>query len=519
MNKKGFTIIEFALGFVLLSVVVILLFQIIIVVKELYVSALVKTKLLTKQSVIVETFYEKLFGKDIVVIYKNSDDSVTFIFEDGFNKTFEYDRDEKTIKYDDFSTKLIDGSYFGNINLTTETILNVDSTMNNSLLKIKIPIYHPLLPEEDFGINMIYQYNNKTTSVSSLDIIDNLDSEKKIYLTGSADMITFTNIDFEDPGYYVLEQGGGITYNDPSVVVTGSVGNNPNTTYTLTYTIYDSGGIVVDRRTRNVQLLNSFYNFEYKGNTQSFSVPVSGQYQLDVWGAEGGSANLSNDRGGKGGYTSGSYYFVKGEILYVEVGGKGGYTATGSIVGGYNGGGTSGAGTISSGSSGGGSTDIRTSLSLSGRMIIAGGGGGSGSRNDSSYQGAGGSGGGLIGGSPTYLGYASYNGSPGTSEFGGAPATYDTGITSNPTPGTLGAGGNGGTYNSTYGGGAGGGGYHGGGGGVRFGGGGGGSGYCGYIASCTSKSGIENFTLPDGNNANGNSGDGYARISLISIVG
>ncbi len=518
MNKKGFTIIEFALAFVLLSVIVILLFQVIIVVKELYVSALLKTKLLTKQSVLVETFYDDLFSQDIAVVNRNSDDSVTFIFEDGSSKTFEYNRDEKIIKYGDFSTKLVDGSYFGNINLTTETVLDVTASMNNSFLKIKLPIYHPLLPEEDFGINMIYQYNNRSTSVSSLDIIDNLDSEKIIYLTGSSDMITFAGIEFSDPGYYVLEQNGEIKYNDPSVVVTGTIGTTPNTTYTLTYTIYDSGGIVIDRKTRNVTLLNSVNNFVYKGYTQSYTIPVSGQYRLDVWGAEGGSANLNNDHGGKGGYTTGTYYFEEGEIIYVEVGGKGSYTATGSIMGGYNGGGTSGAGTVSSGGSGGGSTDMRTSLNLANRIIVAGGGGGSGSRNASDYQGSGGAGGGSIGGSPTYIGYATYNGSPGTSEFGGSPASYDVTITSNPTPGSLGAGGNGGTYNSTYGGGAGGGGYYGGGGGVRYGGGGGGSGYCGFISNCESYIGIDNFILPDGSYDNGNSGDGYARITLVTIV-
>lgn len=518
MNKKGFTVIEFALSFVLLSIIVILLFQTIVIVKELYVSALLKTKLLTKQSVIVEKLYDELFSKEISIIASNTDESIKFVFNDGTSKTLSYDRENNTIRYGEFNTKLIDGSSFGNVSITTETILDVLESMNNSILRIKFPVYHPLLPQEDFGVNMIYQYNNRAVSVTASDIIDNVDAEKTIYLTGGADMITFVGHEYEEPGYYVVDQDNNTSYNDPTVEIVGTIGTVPNTTYTLTYSVYNSGGMVVDRKTRRVTLLSSVNNFTYSNTTKSYTIPIDGLYQLEVWGAEGGSADANYDKGGKGGYTTGSYYFTKGDILYIYVGEKGAYSTTGSVFGGYNGGGTSGAGTVSSGGAGGGATDIRTTLNLINRVIVAGGGGGSGSRKDASYIGAGGAGGGLVGGSPTYINYNEYNGSGGNSEFGGNAGSYITDVTSYPTAGSAGAGGSGGTYNLEFGGGGGGGGWNGGGGGVRYGGGGGGSGYCGSMINCISYSGIETFVNPDGNYSSGHSGDGHARITLVTIT-
>lgn len=517
-DKKGFTVIEFALAFVLLSIIVILLFQVIVIIKELYISALLRTKLLTKQAVIVERLYEDLFSEELTMVSKNADDSINFKLSDGTTKVFSYNRETNILKYGDFTTKLVEGSTFGNISITSETVLGVTETTNNSILRITLPIYNSLIPQEDFGINMIYQYNNRVVSVNAIDVVDNIDATKTIYLTGSSDMVTFVGMEYEEPGFYVLNQDGSTMYNDPEVVISGEIGTVPNKSYVLTYTVYDSGGMVIDRKTRTVTLLEAVNNFQYTGSVKSYTIPVSGLYKLEVWGAQGGSADINYDIGGKGGYTYGNYYFTKGDILNVYVGGAGGYSATGSIFGGFNGGGTSGAGTVSSGGTGGGATDIRTTLNLTSRIIIAGGGGGSGSRKNASYAGAGGAGGGLAGKLPTYANYSTYNGGAGDSNYGGSPASYSTSVTTPPTIGESGAGGNGGTYNSEYGGGGGGGGYFGGGGGVRYGGGGGGSGYCGSMIGCISYSGIENFVNPDGNYSVGHSGDGYARISLLTIT-
>ena len=142
------------------------------------------------------------------------------------------------------------------------------------------------------------------------------------------------------------------------------------------------------------------FDFDYTGNEQTFEVPVTGKYKIELWGAQGG--NYTEEyQGGKGGYVSGTINLNKNDKFYVEVGGT-----TESISAGYNGGGlgetTSNYGY---GYGGGGASDIRiknNSLnsykSVISRIIVAAGGGGTSYYNgDGYYVGINGNGGGLHG--------------------------------------------------------------------------------------------------------------------------
>ena len=127
---------------------------------------------------------------------------------------------------------------------------------------------------------------------------------------------------------------------------------------------------------------NAIYNYAYTGTVSNFTVPETGNYKIEVWGASGGD-NYSNkyltanSHGGRGGYSSGTITLQKDDTLYVVVGGRGKY-GSGYVVGGFNGGGSGGAG---SSGSGGGATDVRLKSgvtdteSLKSRIIVAGGGG------------------------------------------------------------------------------------------------------------------------------------------------
>lgn len=228
--------------------------------------------------------------------------------------------------------------------------------------------------------------------------------------------------------------------------------------------------------------------YDYTGAYQTFVASRTGNYQLEVWGAEGGYRTSTN-YGGKGGYAKGTVSLNAGDKLYIYVGGQGNSTAKG-----WNGGGTAGY----SGIYGGGATDIRygaytdplNSTSLNQRIIVAGGGGSVGAAAKK-----GGGGGGTTGGTTTesYTGQgcsSSICGQGGTQSSGGA-GTTTSGYTA--TAGSFGKGGTGYSVSSGYGG-AGGGGWYGGSGSVPDGsgdddrGGGGGSGYV-LTSSSTKPSG------------------------------
>ena len=139
--------------------------------------------------------------------------------------------------------------------------------------------------------------------------------------------------------------------------------------------------------------IKTVIDFGYTGSYQTFTVPFSGYYKVELWGAGGGlgkatfSANI--DHAGYGGYTSGEMYLKAGDKYYVYVGQKGAQAVTGSqarSAASFNGGGA-GAGSSDNddaGGSGGGATDIRlvsgewdNEESLASRIMVAAGGAGS----------------------------------------------------------------------------------------------------------------------------------------------
>ena len=85
-------------------------------------------------------------------------------------------------------------------------------------------------------------------------------------------------------------------------------------------------------------------SFDYTGDVQTFTVPYTGTYKIELWGAQGNGT--SSYPGGKGGYTSGNISLSKNEKLYIYVGSQAGYNGGGSQLG-------------SLGYSGGGATDVR----------------------------------------------------------------------------------------------------------------------------------------------------------------
>lgn len=162
------------------------------------------------------------------------------------------------------------------------------------------------------------------------------------------------------------------------------------------------------------------WNYNYTDTIQTFKAPVSGTYQLEVWGAEGGAGGV-NASGGLGGYAKGNIALNTNDTVYIVVGGAGedaydagnllkkqgyefyitrnGYNANASGYA-YNNlpGQSGGAG------GGGGATHIATKTGLLHTLsdgndmdkviIVAGGGGGGASSNDGIHFATGGAGGG-----------------------------------------------------------------------------------------------------------------------------
>ena len=344
--------------------------------------------------------------------------------------------------------------------------------------------------------------------------------------------------------YYYSSDGGDTFVSSTSPSYTFNTGRDQNNNYKAYYT--DSDGktsAIFD--TNNYKYVGLY---DYSNRVQTLTVPKTGYYLLEVWGAQGGSVTYSTSyRGGYGGYAKGLVKLNKADSLYIVTGGSGtGGISSNNYVGGYNGGGSTGgnSGSDHYHSSGGGATHIATQTGLLSSLennresilIVAGGGGGGFVHTaGSSYSSLGGDGGGYIGNNSTY---GSTNGKYGLggSQTSGGKYYGSTEITSS----IFGSFGLGGTPAFSWGS-AGGGGYYGG--GASYGntdangnsGGGGGSGYIGnpillssseitksmYCYNCLQSGGVDTLTYSVTNASTtaisntAKQGNGYAKVTYI----
>ncbi|MDY3801597.1 MAG: glycine-rich protein [Bacilli bacterium] len=232
------------------------------------------------------------------------------------------------------------------------------------------------------------------------------------------------------------------------------------------------------------------WDFDYKGKEEEFTIPETGTYKIETWGAQGGY-EYNEFYGGYGGYSRGEIELTENQKLHINVGGMGKNVRMlekTTVDGGYNGGGIAKSNlnfvTESYYSSGGGATHIATSTGLLSQLesvknniliVAAGGGGGGVFHSDPKQGGYGGSAGGFIGSDGTQN-HDHIVGTGGTQLESGSKNTERSGNF-----------GRGGRSNLTQGGSGGGGGFFGGGGTFDAAGGGGGSSYIGNT-SLTNKS-------------------------------
>ncbi|MDR0540184.1 MAG: hypothetical protein LBG74_06755, partial [Spirochaetaceae bacterium] len=115
------------------------------------------------------------------------------------------------------------------------------------------------------------------------------------------------------------------------------------------------------------------------GGKYRITVPVTGFYRIELWGAQGCDVEIFNGKGygGRGAYVKGNIRLEEGETLYLYKGGAG-QTADGA----FNGGGAGGIGQeATQKGGGGGATDVRVidtegAEGLASRIMVAAGGGG-----------------------------------------------------------------------------------------------------------------------------------------------
>lgn len=396
--------------------------------------------------------------------------------------------DTEGVALDPYSFKV---SNYGNLQLITYVYVSIDTTTSYDFSKLKVAYKESASSDytiSSYGSNEIFLLYTVTLDPNDSKIID-------VLMWASEEM-----------GNDLLGQNFNAYVNAVAYYYPADEDN--------LHTVVPTG-------TNTLASAQFITQFSYTGNYQTYTVPATGWYNVELWGAQGGATT-----GAYGAYTKGTTYLDQGDVLYVYVGSNGsmigGTSTQTSINGGYNGGaGASNQAAITSRywGSGGGATDIRLTSSINSRIMVAGGGGGC--YGTVSNCVGGGFGGALIGQAGQTAN--SYAPGPGATQInGGLPITENT-VTS--VSGTFGVGGGPNVAAS-----GGGGGYYGGSGSGHIDAAGGGSsfisGYAGVNAITSSSS-----TTPTNNTKhysndyfiNGkmlsgvNSGNGKAKITFIGV--
>lgn len=162
MNKKGFTLVELITSFALTSVIILLLFGVILSIKNIYTSSAIKTEMLIEQSTLSKKM-NSIISYDNIVSYEkcsNENYEICYKFNDNLNKEYYLliDKTKKIISFNNYIYKLNNNSYIGEVIVDPESMNDVSIIRENSFLHIKISIYNKLLGKEDFGINLVYTH-------------------------------------------------------------------------------------------------------------------------------------------------------------------------------------------------------------------------------------------------------------------------------------------------------------------------------------------------------------------------
>ena len=167
MNNKGLTIVELVTTFALSTVIIFILINIIVLIKNIYTKNDIKTQLLIEQGNLSEVINNKLNEKGLYSydICNEGNVCYNFIYMEGTTSKLIIKGD--VIKFDNYVSKVIEGVSIDYSNVKIERYDKIiDSNgINDSLIVIKVPITHKLYLNEDFGVSIVYQYNTNETEI------------------------------------------------------------------------------------------------------------------------------------------------------------------------------------------------------------------------------------------------------------------------------------------------------------------------------------------------------------------
>lgn len=160
MKKNlGFTLVELLASFVLASIIFTFLLELFLSIKNIYTNQNIKTEVLIKTSNLEQAIYNDL---DSIVGITKLDDNNYLINLTNEDKKLSIDKENSKISYGDVLVK------FDCVNLESLDVENywtlTKEYQDNNILNISFKITNSI-NEEDYSINVVYQYNSRAHNI------------------------------------------------------------------------------------------------------------------------------------------------------------------------------------------------------------------------------------------------------------------------------------------------------------------------------------------------------------------
>ena len=263
-------------------------------------------------------------------------------------------------------TTVVAGSNFDNT--ATWTFIGASSTVytpksvtftNNSSVTLTRPDTFPV-SDEPFAVKVVNNSGLGYTLESAIDagnvpIWQTASGSLGTFAEGASVNVTVQATDTADSGTISYSEttsalsGAGLSINSGTGAITGTLSSpGSDTTYNITIRATDSGGNTADRsftissfasyggtiqsissqsRTGPTSLGSTYSGTDFDGDItlnsgqQYWTVPYTGTYTIDAYGAQGGSNSAA--RGGGGARVKGDFSLTAGEVVRILVGNSG----------------------------------------------------------------------------------------------------------------------------------------------------------------------------------------------------
>ncbi len=171
MNKKGFTTIELITSFTLASVIMIILFNIILIMKDNLSRVSAMTNTLVEKDNLSYNINKRLKEKELTSLTTCSDGDKCYLFtySDSTSDKLVYSITDKTITFNNYTFEITDDMKVESPNIT-EHYDTMSSTSYNGYFILNIPI---TVNNKDYSIKLVKHFNTDSTIVDVGNYWDN----------------------------------------------------------------------------------------------------------------------------------------------------------------------------------------------------------------------------------------------------------------------------------------------------------------------------------------------------------